>query len=479
VRRTGLVPKSDARRLTFGRLIGWCLAALLFTAAQASASGDLRLVDAARNRDATAVAALLRQGSDVNSTQPDGATSLLWAAQWDDVGIAELLLRAGAKPELANDYGVTPLSMACLNGSARMVDTLLTAGANPNVALLTGETALMTAAKTGNPAVVKALLAHGADVSTREPFKGQTALMWAAAEQHLEVVRTLLEGGADVHAVSLTGFTPLLFAAREGNVDVAKLLLSRGANVNETDKSGLSVLHVATVRGHVELAEFLLDQGANPNADGPGYTALHWAVWRAESVLTQTIPNARGEWGRLGGLPPEGKLRLVKSLVAKGADVNARATKKPPTFGNGGGAGDTYIGATPFFMAAAVADVDVMRLLVTLGADPQLTPDNKALPLIAAAGIAASTDETLVPEASRLKAAEFCIELGNDVNAANIAGNTALHTAARMGYDTVVQLLAGKGAHLSPKNKQGQTPLKNAARNASTTMLLRKLGATE
>jgi ankyrin repeat protein len=107
-----------------------------------------------------------------------------------------------------------------------------------------------------------------------------------------------------------------------------------------------------------------------------------------------------------------------------------------------------------------------------------------------------------------LDAVKAAIELGADVNAATQAGDTALHSAAALGHDTVVQLLADQGAQLNVKNKRGQTPLaallnggfgrgRNAAAaaaagvdltgvdapretpHATTVALLRKLGATE
>jgi hypothetical protein len=74
-----------------------------------------------------------------------------------------------------------------------------------------------------------------------------------------------------------------------------------------------------------------------------------------------------------------------------------------------------------------------------------------------------------------LEAARLALDLGADVNAANDAGDTALHGAASKGYDAIVQLLADKGARLEVKNKRGRTPLATAKK--STADLLRKLGA--
>ena len=68
-------------------------AALLMAAVVAAAEGDLRLVDAARNKDRQAVRALLKQRADVNVRAHDGSTALLWAAHWNDLETADLLIR--------------------------------------------------------------------------------------------------------------------------------------------------------------------------------------------------------------------------------------------------------------------------------------------------------------------------------------------------------------------------------------------------
>ena len=50
------------------------------------------------------------------------------------------------------------------------------------------------------------------------------------------------------------------------------------------------------------------------------------------------------------------------------------------------------------------------------------------------------------------------VELGNDVNAVNDRGETALHGAAYRGANTIVQYLVEKGAKLDARSKQGWTP---------------------
>src|SRR5437879_7136011 len=80
----------------------WWVAPLLSIASFAGTSGDLRLVDAAKNRNHEAVRSLVQQHVDVNTPQADGATPLAWAAHWDDLETADLLIRAGANVNAAN-----------------------------------------------------------------------------------------------------------------------------------------------------------------------------------------------------------------------------------------------------------------------------------------------------------------------------------------------------------------------------------------
>jgi hypothetical protein len=62
-------------------------------------------------------------------------------------------------------------------------------------------------------------------------------------------------------------------------------------------------------------------------------------------------------------------------------------------------------------------------------------------------------------ETQVLDAVKIALIRGSDVNAVNKAGDTALHSAASLGFDSVVRLLADNGANVNVKNKRGQTPL--------------------
>jgi ankyrin repeat protein len=510
--------------------VGVNLAALALATAGADQAWaqTTSLFDAVRAGDRPAIRALLQKHTDVTTAAADGTTALHYAVQRDDAETVDLLLKAGVDAKAANRYGITPLYLACQNGNAAIAERLLKAGADASWVSPDGETALMTAARTGKIEVVKLLLAHGADPNGREKLRGQTALMWAAAENHRDVVQTLIEAGADFKARSNAGFTALLFATRAGRLNAVRALLAKGASPddrieppqsasssaaprpasvignaaggrlsgNNTDPltalfrvfntgsrasgrtgPGTTALVMAVMNAHFELAAELLDRGADPNADGPGWTALHQLAWTRRPPIQHGLPPPV-QTGTLDSLS------LARKLLDYGANPNARMTKEPSD-----GARNILnrLGSTPFLQAAQLADVPYMRLLLEYGADPSITTEEGATPLMAAAGVGIwHTGESAGTNEEAFEAVTRCFELGNDVNAVDANGDTALHGAALRGASEIVQFLADKGAKLNVVNKIGWTPWIIADgvfypntynRQLETAALLLKLGA--
>ena len=396
------------------------------------------------------VRALVGLSADVNVAEVDGTTALHWAAHRNDRATLDVLIGAGAGVDAKTRYGVTPLSLAATSGSPAVIEALLAAGANPNGASPEGETALMTVARTGVADAVRLLLEHGAEVDATEGWRQQTALMWAAAQNNAAAAIALVEGGADLQAVSEGGFTPLLFATRENSLDTLDALLAAGANADDTLPNGWSALGLATYNAEYEVAARLLEAGADPNASGQGWTPLHQVVWTRRPNLGRNPPFPV-PLGRLDGLD------MARALVEHGADPNARQTKEPRD-GNRNMLDRT--GATPFLLAAKAADVEMMRLLAALGANPNLTTEDGATPMMAAAGVGIwKIGENPGTNEEALAAVTLAWELGNDVNAADTKDDTALHGAVHRGADGIVRFLHDKGATLDATNETGWTAL--------------------
>jgi ankyrin repeat protein len=440
----------------------------------AASSSDL-LLSAVTRADRAAATASVKAGADVNVALPDGSTALHWAVNQNDRQLVKLLLDGGAKADAANRYGATPLALAAENGDAAIIMMLLKAGASASAVQPDGDSPIMIAARTGSPEPLKALIAYGASPNVAND-RGQTPLMWAAAQNNAAAVTTLIETGARIEArtadtgksaagsgrqyestittVPPTSFTALLFAVRAGSLDAVRLLLDAGANVNDVLSNGESALVVATANAHWDVADLLLDRGADPNLAGAGWNALHQAVRIRRPNIGFGFP----------GPIPSGtidNIEVIKKIIARGADVNARMTQNGMKDGQRNRVIRT--GATPFFLAAKNTDVEVMRLLLAAGADATIPNGELSTPLMVAAGLHIwnpGEDGGSLPgqEGEVLDAVKLCVENGNDVNAANHQGWTALHGAAFRGVNVIVDYLVEQGARLDAVTVHGWTP---------------------
>jgi uncharacterized protein len=342
----------------------------------------------------------------------------------------------------------------------------------------------MTAARGGSDESVKLLLARGANVNVKESIHGQTPLMWAVIENHPETVKLLLARGADVNARTIGstpkgeytparaggasgngvvrqralptangGMSPLLFAVRDGNREMVKLLLDSGADVNQPSANDTTPLLIALLNGQTGLAAYLLERGGDPNkADAYGRAALYAAV---------DLRNFNHD--KYGDLPTDGKdpMEFIKAVLKKGVDVNA-LTNTVPVHGlmQFDGSWVNFDGQTTFLRAALSGDIEVMRLLLEYGANPNLAVSLGTTPLMAAAGINWIPGQTYShTEQDYMEAVKLCLERGADVNASNSLGFTAMHGAANRGWESIIQILADRGSKLEPKDKEGRTPM--------------------
>jgi ankyrin repeat protein len=275
--------------------------------------------------------------------------------------------------------GLTALLLAVRDGHADAALALVGAGADINQVSLSDHTSpLLMATINGHFDLAKQLLDRGADVRRvsdggATPLYGVLNMQWAPKARHpqpadymqqqigyLELMEALLEAGVDVNArltkslwyttynrdllgVDRTGATAFWLAAYTLDIPSMKLLLRYGADPN---------IRTAKVPERYE------EGGPDPNA--PDMSGLPPVPWGGPAVApihaASGVGYGLGFAGNTHRHVPDGWIPAVKFLVEElGADVNAR----------------DHNGYTPLHHAASRGDNDLIRYLVSKGADPK------------------------------------------------------------------------------------------------------------
>lgn len=439
-----------------------------------------------------AAAALVCSAAGAAETSPDGATPLMQAAFAGDVAEAQRLVKQGADVNAVNLYGANAMLLAAEASNTALIQLLLKAGAKASAANPEGETALHLVARTGNVEAAKLLLRAGAKVDARENFGGQTPLMWAAARRHAPMVELLASKGADVNARSLVrdyqrvataesrakfldrgGLTPLMYAARENCRACVEALLRHKVDIQKPDPSDVSPLSIALMNGNWDIAKRLIEAGADVNRwDLYGQAPLHLAIGGM---------NGRGSSSPLDAdAPNQASGRdVVKLLIERGANPNQQLFYRAP--GRDPGVGRGY---TPFLAACAIGDIEIVKLLLTRGADPKLATADGQGPIVLAVGsrsggtanpgarsavagvIFSSPDDARPGEDQTVALIRLLAASGADVRLIakrhflqRTRGGSALHYAVRTGNKEVMAALVELGADVNAKDEDGLTAL--------------------
>ncbi|GFN83391.1 ankyrin homolog [Plakobranchus ocellatus] len=260
----------------------------------------------------------------------------------------------------------------------------------------------------GNSCAVKSFIETGLNLNV--PFKNDEpplliALRYVKGDNLMEMITLLVENGACVNK-SYGHVSPLIWAMVRGP-DVATYLLNKGADVNEAgDNSGNTPLIAAVEvsgkdRGRIHLVERLISAGADINkTNSTGSTALHAAVLsqnnEAIHMLMKAGPHleARDLRGRTPLLTAayKGNVNAINMLKSYGADMRAvdkygnsalicflqehhDAEEEPLrllAFDNIEINRQSKDGTTPLMVAARRGLENAVRILLELGADPNI-----------------------------------------------------------------------------------------------------------
>jgi ankyrin repeat protein len=299
-------------------------------------------------------------------------------------------------------------------------------------------TALMSAIRDGDIGRMTAALNRGADPNCKDA-EGWPALAQAALYANGMAIEILLERGADANAATPEGLTALHVAA--GDAAKARQLIAHGADVNARTKAGRTPLLIAARQdGAYPVVKLLIEKGADVKAldsvpdffSGPGLNALMLAAKSSD-------------------------VRTVKLLAQHGLDVNARNPN----------------GDTALFEAAWAGNTDVVRYLISKGADVNAEIAQFPFKGFTPLAIAAATDHAEI--------ADMLIAAGARVRARDGAGYEPLHWAAmsERGDARLVRLLIAAGADVNVKGAFEETAFSWAARRGRTAIVdaLREAGA--
>lgn len=481
------------------------VAAGLLFCASTNATQAQNLADIVSSGDREQALSLLATGTDVNATQSDGSSALLYAVYAGDIELVKLLLAAGADANHGNEYGAMPMAEAAMQGNVEIMQLLLEHGALPDQANLEGETALMIAARSGNLPAAELLLEQGAAVNAKESWGGQSSLMWAAAQSQPDMLKLLLAHGADVNEhgtarlwdrrilseprpkdMNKGGFSPLLYAARQGCTTCVAILANGGADLNATDPDRISALNLALINLHFDTAVALIEAGADVN---------QWDIFGRAPLYNAIDLNTLPVGGRTD-IPSEDThsgVDVARMLLERGANPNMQLKVRPPyrnAVFDRGSDNSLAEGATPLIRAARAADVASVKLLLEHGALVDLPNARGHTPLLIVAGIdwsAAPTRGRYKTEEASIETLQILLEHGANINAitgdpakrpitqlsdnergaglqpairgaGQVDGQTALHAAAKKGWNLIVKFLIDNGAVQQVVDTSGRTP---------------------
>jgi ankyrin repeat protein len=220
----------------------------------------------------------------------------------------------------------------------------------------------------------RSLITRGADVNAKDNTV-QSAYLISTSEGYLELLNLTLEHGADVDSKDSFNGTGLIRAADRGHADIAGRLIQADVEIDHINNLGWTALHEAIILGdgsdrYVDTVRVLLAAGADLRlrSERDQTTPIQHATSRGHNQIAQVLRAAlepdkptKGQANRrLLAAAERGDATAASLAIRAGASLEARDER----------------GRTPLLLAVTEERLAVARLLVYLGADPQIADRN-------------------------------------------------------------------------------------------------------
>ncbi|MCJ1435864.1 hypothetical protein MMC27_005240 [Xylographa pallens] len=385
-----------------------------------------------------------------------GRTSLARACAAQRVDeVWRLITEFPQELDTADYAGNTPLQLACSNGSIEIVQALIDSGCGIKCRNKVWNTPLMEAAMNGHSSVVFRLIAAGVSISERNADGKKAIDMLDATVTDYETIKTALTyAGIDI---------------TETGTAATEQLVNNGWESDETDNPRTRQLIIAVGTGSEDEAEKLLKSGVSPDAKHFKDTRMKMRALDVAAIYRHPtlIPLLIRYGANITLVNPATPIILVgnsivdplRLLLENGLDINVPCLDCKPT---------------ALSCAAVGGLVDIVRLLLAFGADP-----NKEIPMLpmwppalpALHNAASIGNEEIV---------ELLLSSGADIQMKCCFGSTALHFAASSNQCQMIRLLIRHGADLEAVNSSRETPLLRAIKHhkEDACKLLVSLGAS-